>query len=158
MKKALLALALVGTVSYGAYRIATDDPTRADSEPLVLDRVWIDHVPRSERDTVQVFIAISEEPMGAFQASSMWKGTYELFRYQASGRELKIVYPQTGDRETVQAVGRRCTEGGMDYCLELDGGTRGVKRYYSREGWEIDGVKTAAELRARTDAVIDALD
>jgi hypothetical protein len=27
----------------------------------------------------------------------------------------------------------------MDFCLELDGASRGVKRYYSREGWEIRG-------------------
>ena len=27
----------------------------------------------------------------------------------------------------------------MDYCLELTGTNRGVKKYYSRKGWEIDG-------------------
>lgn len=158
MRKALLGLALLGTISYGAYRIASDDARSADSEQLVLDRVWIDHIPRSDRDTVQVFVAITEEPLGMFQAASAWKGSYEVFRYEAHGRELRIVYPQSGDRETVRAAGRRCSEAGMDYCLELDGGTRGVKRYYSREGWEIDGVSTPAQLQARATALVDTLD
>ena len=29
----------------------------------------------------------------------------------------------------------------MDFCLELEGSSRGVKKYYSREGWEIGNVR-----------------
>jgi hypothetical protein len=29
----------------------------------------------------------------------------------------------------------------MDYCLEIEGASRGVKRYYSREGWEVGSVR-----------------
>ena len=163
MKKPLLILALLGTVSYGAYRLVGSSETKSeqapvaqDGEQLVLDRIWIDHIPRNDRDTILVFAAISEEPFGVFQAASQWKGAYELFRYEASGNTLKVVYPQTNDKENVKHNARRCSENQMDFCLELSGG-RGVKRYYSRKGWEIDNVHSAAELADRTDHFLSTL-
>jgi len=161
MKK-LLILALVGTVGYGGYRMLSKKTAPApkaevvatDGETLVLDRIWIDHIPRNDRDTIQVFAAISEEPFGVFQAASQWKGQYELFRYEAKGNELRIVYPQSNDRETVKHKARRCSENQFDFCLELDGGTRGVKRYYSRKGWEIENAHSPAELHDMTDHVL----
>jgi hypothetical protein len=158
MKKALLAVAVVSTMGYGAYRMhSSSGPAPADSEQLVLDRLWIDHIPKTETDTVQVFVAITEEPFGAFQAASQWRGAYELFTYERGKDELRITYPQTRERETVKAVGRRCDEGSMDYCLELKGASRGVKKYYSRKGWELDGVNRAA-LETRSKALLEALD
>lgn len=163
MKKQLLILALLGTVSYGAYRLVgssdskTEAPVATDGEQLVLDRIWIDHIPKNDRDTIQVFAAISEEPFGVFQAASTWKGSYELFRYEASGNTLKIVYPQSNDKDTVKHNARRCSENQMDFCLELSGGSRGVKRYYSRKGWEIDNVHSPAELADRVDHAMQTL-
>jgi hypothetical protein len=101
-----------------------------------------------------VFAAISEEPFGVFQAASTWKGAYELFRYQASGNELRIVYPQNNERETVKHKARKCSENQMDYCLELDGGSRGVKRYYSRKGWEIDSTAKIGDVYKQIDALM----
>ena len=47
------------------------------------------------------------------------------------------MYPQSGDKERITAKARPCDDRDMDYCLELDGGSHGVKKYYSRKGWEI---------------------
>lgn len=162
MKKQLLALVLLGTVSYGGYRWLASDDTPAqtavkDGEQLVLDRIWISHIPKNERDTINVFAAISEEPFGVFQAASQWKGAYELFHYEARGNELKVVFPQNNDRETVKHTAKRCSENGMDFCLELSGGSRGVKRYYSRKGWEIDHVDSAKQLAERAEALVQTL-
>ena len=162
MKKHLMILALLGTVSYGGYRLLgssstkTEAPVAQDGETLTLDRIWIDHIPKNDRDTIQVFAAISEEPFGVFQAASSWKGAYELFRYEAKGNELRVVYPQSNDRETVKHNARRCSENQMDFCLELSGG-KGVKRYYSRKGWEIENVTSARELADRTEAILSTL-
>jgi hypothetical protein len=162
MKKPLLTLALLGTLSYGAYRMFGSESKpapvaqAAETEQLTLDRIWIDHIPRNERDTIQVFAAITEEPFGVFQAASQWKGAYEMFRYEAHGDELRVLYPQNNDRETVKHSARRCNEGSFDFCLELKGG-RGVKKYYSRKGWEIENVHSAAELNDRTDHVLSTL-
>jgi len=124
-----------------------------DDRPLLLDRIWIDHLPRNERDTVEVFVALTQEPYGIFQAVAQWKGAYEVFRFEAHGNKLRLVYPHTGEREKVKAHARKCDERGMDYCLDLEGASRGVKKYYSLEGWVIDGLTSgaidAAELERR---------
>jgi hypothetical protein len=134
MKKLALIPILVALV-YGGLRIHSHHHA---TKPLAQDRIWIDHMPRGERDTINVFVLFSEQPVGAFQATSMWKGQFEAFRFEQSGDEIRAVYPQTGDKEKLRVSARACSEKGMDYCLELDGGTRGVKKYYSREEWVID--------------------
>ena len=160
MKK-LLVLAVISTCAVAGWRVlrggggaggAHDD----DDGGLVLDRVWIDHMPKDDRDQVSVFAALSEDPIGVFQTASAWKGHHELFHHETHGGELRVLYPQDGHRERVRATAHRCGEGDFDYCLELDGASRGVKRYYSRKGWEIDGARTPDELRARIAAALQA--
>jgi hypothetical protein len=138
MRKALLVVAVVGAAGYGVYRWRA--PAAVAHDDLVKDRLWVDHIPRTERDTIQIFAALTEQPVGAFQASSMWKGQYELFRYESHGDEFRLLFPQNGDRERVTVKATRCNKNGMDYCLEVRGASRGVKQYYSREGWEIGSV------------------
>jgi hypothetical protein len=155
MKKALVVMAVVS----GAY--ATYRWTRSDDVPAApadaRDRVWIDHLPRNDRDMVQVFIAITDEPIGLFQNGSQWKQVSELFLYEGHGDELRIRYPQTGEKEQVRATARTCRERDMDYCLELSGNSRGVKRYYSRKGWEVGGTMTRAQLERRTAELVEQL-
>ena len=152
MKKLVLFVILgaVVTASIWSWK-RTAEPS--DANRLVADRIWIDHIPRNERDTINVFAAVSEHSIGVFQATSQWRGAFEAFRYEADGGEFRLFYPQTGDRERARAKARRCSEGGMDFCLELDGASRGVKRYYSREGWEIGGGRDLAAIERQVDAV-----
>ncbi|HEY5920836.1 MAG TPA: hypothetical protein VIV11_04160 [Kofleriaceae bacterium] len=147
MKNALLAVVAIAGAGYGVYRWQSEPaPAPKHDEDLVTDRLWIDHLPRGERDVIQIFVAITEEPMGVFQAASRWKGEFELFRYEAHGDEFRLVFPQTGTRDRVKAKATECNHGGMDYCLELEGSSRGVKKYYSREGWEIGNVRDIEKL------------
>lgn len=137
MKKILIVAALAGAAVGIWHWHHADSVIETTDAKLVADRIWLDHLPRNERETINVFILLSEESVGVYQASSMWKGAYEGFRFELGNDELRVVFPQTGEREKVRVKARRCKEQGMDYCLELDGGSRGVRRYYSREGWEI---------------------
>ncbi len=141
MKKALLAMVVIAGAGYGVSRWRSGEPAPKHDKSLVTDRLWIDHIPRGERDVIQVFAALTEEPIGIFQATSRWKGEFEAFRYELHNNELRMVFPQTGARERARAVATECNQAGMDYCLELDGAGHGVKRYYSREGWEIGSVR-----------------
>ncbi len=129
-------IAALAGVAYGGWRWQHAEPGSADGK-LLRDRIWVDHMPRGERDMVNILVVMSEQPVGVFNATSVWKGSYEGFRYEQSGDELRLVFPQTGDRDRVRVRARRCKEQGMDYCLDVEGSSRGVKRYYSREGWEI---------------------
>ena len=155
MKK-LAIIAALAAAAVAAYkwehRTSARDAAAVEAQDarLVKDRIWIDHMPRSDRDAVQIFVALSRQPVGVFQQASQWKGTYEGFRFEAQGEEMRIVYPQTGDKEKVRARATRCKERGMDYCLELEGSSHGVKKYYSREGWD---VRSLDEERARVDEI-----
>lgn len=104
-------------------------------QALVFDRPWLDHMPRSEREEVQVFMAFGDEKMGSFIATTRWKGQFEGFKFDVDGDKLRAVFPQNGDKETLSVKAEACHQPGFDLCLELDGGTRGVKRYFSRKEW-----------------------
>lgn len=158
MKKLILAVLVLSTVAFVALRRGGDDAksTVAESQLVVTDRIWIDHIPRNDRDTFQIFLALTEEPVGIFQAASQWAGQYEIFRYEMNGEEIRFVFPQNGDREKGTAKARECRDHGHDYCLDMSGTKRGVKKYYSRKGWEIDGL-TADEAKAKADAIVESL-
>jgi len=150
MKKALLATVVIAGAGYGVYRWRSEPaPVAKHNADLVTDRLWVDHIPRNERDVIQIFAAITEEPIGIFQATSVWKGEFELFRYEAHGGELRLVYPQSGTKEKVTARATECDRNGMDFCLELEGSSHGVKKYYSREGWEIGSAADLKKLTAK---------
>ena len=151
MKKALLAVVVAASAGVGIYqwRSADAPPAAKQADVAVTDRLWIDHIPRSDKDVIQIFAALTEEPVGIFQATSQWKGEFEIFRYEQHGGELRMLFPQTGTRDRVKAKATECDKNGMDFCLELDGASRGVKRYYSREGWEIGSVRDIDALKAK---------
>ena len=134
---------MVSTVAYGGWRWQHH---RHDADKVsVTDRIWIDHLPRGERDTFNAFLAIDDHAQGVFQRTTIWKGEFERFRFEISGGEMRILYPANGDKEKVRVKATECDEGGMDYCLQIDGASRGVKKYYSREGWEIGSVDEAEQ-------------
>lgn len=148
--KAFMVAAALAAGGYATYHWqAGDDSTpamREAKDSVVQDRLWIDHLPRNERDTIQVFIALTQQPIGGFQAASQWTGKYELFRYEKTGGEIRAVFPQSGSRETIKVKVSECDGGWMDYCLELTGSSHGVKRYYSREDWVIGSMPDATQL------------
>lgn len=160
MRKALVVMALLSGATYATYRwIGSDDSTAKETADasLTQDRLWIDHMPRNERDMIQLFAALTEEPIGIFHHGSQWKQSFELFFYESHGNEFRLHYPQTGEKEKVKAVARECHEREMDYCLELSGNSRGVKKYYSRKGWEIDGSMTKQQLEQRVEQLLQSL-
>jgi hypothetical protein len=158
MKKPLVAL---GAVAAGALAIrlwagAGSDDGAASDPSLLLNRIWVDHMPRGEKDTVNVFAAVTRQAMGVFQAASRWKGSYEVFQYEAHEGELRVVFPHTGEKQRVRARAWTCNEHGMEFCLQLSGSSRGVKRYYSRKGFEIGASASADDARARVESLLGA--
>jgi hypothetical protein len=159
MKKLILFLLLLLIVGYLIWRWYNSGSDSAEAQAqLAYDRVWIDHLPTKEIDTVNVFAAITEQPIGVFDASSMWKGSFELFKYSgAKGDKVKLHFPQNGDQENVTLSAKSCREKSFDFCLEVGGTSRGVKRYYSQKGWEIGSASDGEAVRARVEALVHAL-
>ncbi len=143
MKK-LALIPVLAAVVYGGYRMRAHETAHTTVD--VRDRVWIDHLPRNDRDTINVFALLTQQPVGIFQATSAWKGGFEAFRYEKQGNEIRALFPQNGDRERITVSECPCDVRGMDYCLEVSGSSRGVKKYYSRKDWiiesrdQVDGV------------------
>jgi hypothetical protein len=150
VKKPLLILGLVvvGVLVLVIWK------TGPDRDLSVFDRIWIDQLPSNPKDAGNAFVAVTKQPMGAFQSASQYKGSFEIFSYKATGNELHVVYPRTDDKENVKARAWKCTERDMDYCLELSGSTRGVKRYRSRRGWEIDASTQLEQVLSRVESIV----
>jgi len=150
----LLAAGLVwGLLRWTAERgmpDARDDATADPGAAIFYDRLWVDSFPENPRDDLELFVAITENPIGIFDKSSTWRGTWELFRHGAQGDGvIELLYPQTGKKERAKYHAWRCTEGGFDFCLDLKGSSHGVTHYHSLEGWEIGALATADAIRAR---------
>ena len=144
----ILGLVVVGGLVFVICRMG------GDGDVSVFDRIWIDQLPSKPKDTGNAFVAVTKQPIGVFQSASQYKGNFEIFSYKASGDELQVVYPQTDEKEKVTVRAWKCKERDMDYCLELSGATRGVKRYRSRRGWEIDESTNLEKTMSRIESIV----
>jgi hypothetical protein len=142
----LLAVVGIAGLAVAGWTIHSHKAIATDGGKLVADRVWIDHMPKSERDMVNVFVVVTSNPVGIFQAASRWQGQFEMFKYEQKANEIRVVFPQTGAKETLEATAKKCDQQGFDFCLQLDGGKHGVTRYYSMQGWDV-GTVDAAQAR-----------
>jgi hypothetical protein len=146
MKKLFLAAGVAAMV-YGGWRWQSHHD-RDRHKVDVYNKLWVDHIPTSERDPFNVFVAHTPEGLGGFAEETVWRGQIERFRFQPGAGEIRAVFPWTGDRETIKVEAKRCDADGFDYCLEMTGSTHGVKTYYSRKQWERRGLDDIDEIRA----------
>ena len=134
MKK--LALGMMLLVGGGlAWRSMHSD---APDPKLIFDRFWVDHMPRSADEKFQPFFINSDFPFGRFVVRNQWLGQFEEFHYHVIPREpgvLDLLFGSTREIQRVRYAARPCHENDFDFCLELSGTSRGVKRYYSKKDW-----------------------
>ena len=158
-KVVLAGVLMAGSVM--AWKARTPHAVHAadsESQALVVDRIWIDHMPETQRDKVQVFVAFAQDRIGVFSQSSQWEGAHELFRFRQDGDALRVVFPQSDKKESIATAAKHCErDDGMTYCLDLGGSSHGVKHYYSQEGWDLRGVHSEAEVRTRIQSVVGSL-
>lgn len=144
------ALALLGIAGVAGWALTRGDEQADDK--LLLNRVWVDHVPKGGNDSIELFVAIDDDHVGAFQRASEYEGEWAIFRHEARGDNiLRLTFPQGGSSHDVRYHAKACDEAGWDYCLTLEGAPRGVTQYRSKRGWEVNADKTrtpAAALEA----------
>jgi len=157
MKKLVLGVLVVGVVAFVALRRGggSDAQETTVDHKVVLDRIWIDHIPKNDRDIINVFVAITEQPFGIFDAGSQWTAKFELFQYEANGGEIRVYYGQTGEREKITAKATKCNHQGFELCLQLSGNSRGVGKYYSMEDWVIDSRDQLDHIRQQIATKLD---
>ena len=147
----ILLLVVVAYLAWRWWRGPGEAATADRGEKLFYDRLWVDHLPTSQTDPIDIFAAMTEQPLGVFDHRSQWKGQWELFRYEPRGDgQLEAVFPGSKNgRARMSYRAWKCTEKkDFDFCLEVSGG-KGPKKYYSQRGWEIGTVDGARALESR---------
>jgi hypothetical protein len=138
MKKLLASAGAVGLM-FGGWKLAHRD--HMDNAKLqVTDRLWIDHMPKHDRDLLHLFVAIThnehEENIGFLRFGSRWHAEVNGFRFEKKGNDLAIEFPQNSWRATWHTKVSRCSVGQFTLCLEITA-PRGTFHYFSRDDWEI---------------------
>ena len=150
MKNLLLAAGAAGLMMGGwklAHRHHVDD-----SKVEVTDRLWIDHMPRHDRDLLHVLIAVThqehDDNVGFLRFGSRWHAEFNGFRFDKKGNDLAVEFPQNSWRATWHTKVSRCSVGDFTLCLEITA-PRGTFHYFSRDDWEIGNAAAGDALATK---------
>ena len=128
-----------------------------EARTLLIDRNWIDRMPRTDREKLQVYRFVPSMGGGVFQDRTLYKGTFELFTYQVRGRELRFNLPET--REKVTSPYRIEAVDGpepFDLKLTIPADPRGHGVYYGmRRETDRDGAALEQRLHALAPAATE---
>jgi hypothetical protein len=148
MLRFLLPLVLVAACS-------SEAPSRAlpakQAHKLLIDRNWIDRMPETEKDKLYVYRFVPSMGGGVFQDRTIYKGTFELFMFESTDREIKFVLPETHERVTSKYTIEN-VDGPKPFDLKLTvtDDPRGPKVYYGmRSETDRDGRLLDARLRMK---------
>jgi hypothetical protein len=142
----LVAIALAGCSSKKS--AAVDD---AEARRLLIDRNWLDRMPETERDRLHVYRFVPGMGGGVFQDRTLYKGTFELFRFTTDGREIHFELPET-HQDITSRFRIESVDGPepFDLKLTIDADPRGAQIYYGmRSETDPDGHLLEQRLHAR---------
>ncbi|HUJ60917.1 MAG TPA: hypothetical protein VLX92_20580 [Kofleriaceae bacterium] len=144
-----IAFALVAALAAcSANKASVDD---AGARKLLLDRNWIDHMPKTERDRLHVYRFVPTMGGGVFQDRTLYKGTFELFRFTTRGDEIEFDLPETG-QDVVSKFRIEPVDGPAPFDLKLtiEADPRGPSVYYGiRAETDRDGQALEHRLLSR---------
>src|SRR5436190_21493517 len=78
--------------------------TNKEAQSLLIDRNWIDRMPETDRDKLYVYRFVPSMGGGVFQDRTLFKGTFELFMFEAADGEIRFVLPETHEKVTSNFV------------------------------------------------------
>lgn len=133
-----LAFALVASFAGGCRRGNQSDGVPVDAgeaRRLLVERNWLDVMPESKDDRLHVYRFVPKMGGGVFQDRTLFVGTFELFLFETTEREIRFRFPNTGEKRAAPfRIERIPPEGrdGFDLRLTITGSPRGPGVYY---GW-----------------------
>jgi len=118
-----------------------------EARKLLIDRNWLDRMPETERDRLHVYRFVPNMGGGVYQDRTLYKGTFELFKFSATGDEIKFDLPETKEKVT-SAYAIEAVSGPKPFDLRLTifDSPRGPKVYY---GWRNETDRTGEVLEQR---------
>jgi hypothetical protein len=104
------------------------------AKALLINRSWVDRLPKSVDDKLHVFRFTPAMGGGVYQDRTLFAGTFELFLYQADGKEIRFELVHKGQKKRcayrIEELAEKGPEG-VDLKLTIDGDPRGPSVYYS---------------------------
>lgn len=150
MNKLLVMVGVVGLMVGGwklAHRHHVDD-----GKLQVTDRLWVDHMPKHDRDLLRVIVALThdhdDQNVGFVQFGSRWHGQFDRFRFDRNGDDLAVEFPQNSWKATWHTKVSRCSVGDFTLCLEVTA-PRGTFHYFSRDEWVIGSEDAGQAIEAK---------
>lgn len=70
----------------------------AEAADLLVDRNWLDTWPKDKDDHLRVYRFVPSMGGGVFQDRTVFKGTFELFKFKTHGHGLELRFPHDGSR------------------------------------------------------------
>lgn len=118
-----------------------------EAKSLLIDRNWLDRMPETERDHLFVYRFVPNMGGGVFQDRTLYKGTFELFHFEATGDEIRFNLPETKTKVTssykIEAVDGPAS---FDIKLTIPDDPRGPKVYF---GWRNETDQSGMLLEQR---------
>ena len=148
MRTALL-LVLVAACSSSAKTPRTRELPDDEARKVLLDRNWIEEMPKTERDRFHVYRFVPSMGGGVFQDRTIFKGTFELFRFETAADEIRFDLLET-HQKVVSKFRIDEVDGPKPFDLKLtiNADPRGPQVYYGiRAETDRDGSKLEARLR-----------
>lgn len=112
-----------------------------EAKNLLIDRNWLDTYPTGERDKLHVYRFVPNMGGGVFQDRTLFKGTFELFSFAATGSEITFTLHETHDQVTSAYTIEPVTgPEPFDLKLTIPDDPRGPKVYFGiKAETDVDG-------------------
>ncbi|MEO6771418.1 MAG: hypothetical protein ABI467_00150 [Kofleriaceae bacterium] len=147
----LLVVAGAAGLVVGGWKLAHRHQVDGDTVQ-VTDRFWIDHMPKHERDLTHMFVALThdrdDDNVGFLQFGSRWHAEFNGFRFDRTGGDLAVEFPQNSWKATWHTKVSRCSVGQFTLCLEVTA-PRGTFQYFSRDEWVVRSADAGRALEAK---------
>jgi hypothetical protein len=138
---AALAAAVALTACGGSSSGEAVPEDRARSQ--LIDRNWVSVWPTDPNQRLHVYRFVPSMGGGVYQDRTVFQGYFELFQFEATGREIRFTFPDNQERITtgyrIEAIDGPAP---LTHRLTLSNPGRGPQVYY---GW--DEGQTASPLR-----------
>jgi hypothetical protein len=128
--RTLLVVALAGLAATACSK-SSDPLSASDAGDVLIDRNWIDRVPENTTDRLHVYRFVPSMGGGVYQDRTLFKGTFELFRFKVEGDHIVFALPETREKVTSQfQIERVAGPQPFDLKLTIFSDPRGPHVYY----------------------------
>ncbi len=124
--KLVIAALLLAACHHADHSIAKDDAAK-----ILIDRNWLDTWPEAKHDKLHVYRFVPNMGGGVFQDRTVFKGTFELFRFKIDGDAIDFDLPETDQRVHSKFHIEKVTgPHPFDLKLVVENDPRGTHEYY----------------------------